>query len=150
MKRLFALVLILVLVLSFAGCSKKTALTLDTFQEIMEDADFEVVDVTDTTETNGINTTILVAMNDDFQIEFYQFEDEKTAEAVYANNLDTVEKKERSSHVTVNLPGFNKHEQASDSDFYYLAHIGSTMIYCHTDKDNKSDVLEIVKMLGYT
>lgn len=149
MKRMFALVLTLVLVLSCAGCSDKTAHTVESFRSVMEEAGFEVVDVTKDTDTNGIDVTILVAMKDDYQIDFYQFTSEDTAKSVYAHNQSNTEEMSSSYHISVSLFDFAKHEQVSDSTHYYMAWVGNTMIYCANDSAYRDQIMEAVKALGY-
>jgi hypothetical protein len=149
MKRVFALILTLVLVLSCAGCTPKTALTAADFQTAMEEAGFEVTDITDTYDTNGIEVVILKAEKDDCEIEFFEFKKVSDAQGVYANFRDEAEDLPHSGYASVSMSNFAKYEQTSGSAVYFMSIIDNTIVYYIVEKDDSSAAKDIVGALGY-
>jgi hypothetical protein len=149
MKRTFALILTLVIILSCAGCAEKTPQTLDGFTAIMEQAGFEVTDITDEYDTNGIEVTILLADNGDYWIEFYEFEKSSDAVRIYANTQAIAEKMNPNSHISVSMGSFGKYEYNVDTLFGYIARIENTMICCETDAEYKGEIKSLIETLGY-
>lgn len=149
MKRVFALILTLVLVLSCTGCTPKTALTAADFQIAMGEAGFDVKDITDTYNTNGIEVVILKAEKDDCEIEFFEFEKASDAQGVYANFRDEAEDLPHSSYASVSMSNFAKYEQTSGSTVYFMSIIDKTIVYYIVEKDDSSAAKDIVAALGY-
>lgn len=85
--RVISFMLCLVMILCvMTACGSKTPQTVSGFTKVMEDAGFEVQDVTADTETNGLATAVLVAVGDNYQIEFFELIDNETGEGVFYNN----------------------------------------------------------------
>lgn len=148
-KLILVLAVALTVCLALVGCSEKTALSADAFSEAMEEEGFTVVDVSDTTE--GDAEKVLVAVGDEYQIEYFSFEDEELAEAVFETNREIVEDKDfsSSSHVSKSGPNYNYFSLTGDGEFFIVAQVEDTMIYCNADKDCKEEVEELLEELGY-
>lgn len=149
MKRVFALILTLVLVLSCAGCTPRTALTAAGFQAAMEEAGFEVKDITDTYNTNDIEVVILMAEKDGCEIEFFEFKMESDALGVFANFRDEAEDLPHTGSVSVTMPDFAKYEQTSGSSVYFMSLIDKTIVCYIVEKDDSSAVKDVIDALGY-
>ena len=154
MKKCVSFSLVLCLVLSLcllSGCGNKTPQTVDGFSRIMEDAGFQVQDVTASTQTNGLATAVIVALNDDFQIEFWELTDSDVGKSVYHSNKTNLENdhsvKTLASEVSIgnyNYTAFN-----ADGEFHLVARIDNTMLYCTADKEFRSQITELTEALGY-
>jgi hypothetical protein len=148
MKKITALVLAFILVLSLAGCEKKTPQTPETFETIMKEAGYEVVDVTDKTDTGDVEVTIIVAIKDGVQLELWSFAQERYAQSVFNHNKSNAEAL-GGSYLSVSLPGFAKYQVSTSTQFVYIACVGNTMLYSDSAKADQETVLEAVKLLGY-
>ncbi len=62
------------------ACGNKTPQTVSGFSKVMESAGFETQDVTDDTETKDLATSVIVAVGENYQIEFYELVDSETGE----------------------------------------------------------------------
>lgn len=133
------------------ACSSKTPQTVSGFTKVLEAAGFEVQDVTADTETNDLATAVLVAVGENFQIEFYELVDSETGEGVFYNNkklfADEHSVTTMSSEVTSG--NYNYYAFNADDNFHMIARVENTMLWCEAAKEYKSEIIELVKTLGY-
>ena len=149
---------VIILVLCFGmllcvmtACSSKTPQTVSGFTEVMEAAGFEVQDVTADTETNDLATAVLVAVGENFQIEFYELIDSETGEGVFYNNkqLFTDEHSVKSMSSEVTSGNYDYYAFNANGNFHMIARVDNTMLWCEAAKEYKSEIVELVKSLGY-
>ena len=141
-----------VMLLSFmTGCGTKKPQTVSGFTKVMEETDFEVQDVTATTITNGRANAVIIAVCDDYQIEFFELIDSETGEDVFNNNKQIFNDKNsvRTNTTEITSSNYNYYAFNADGDFHMIARIENTFIYCVTDKKYKDEILDLVKELGY-
>lgn len=152
LTKALAFVLCLGMILCFmTACSSKTPQTVSGFTEVMEAADFEVQDVTSDTETNGLATAVLVAVGENYQIEFFELTDSETGEGVFYNNkqIFTDEHSVQTMSSEVTSGNYNYYAFNADGNFHMIARIDNTMLYCEAAKEYKDEIVEFVKTLGY-
>ena len=152
--KLFALLLCVTLLASaLTGCGSRTPVTKEVFTQTMENAGFTVMDVTETTQTNGLATGVLIAMNekDGYQIELWELVDEETGEGVFYNNKNSfeVEHSSKTMSMSVTAGNYNYFAFTADGNFHMIARIANTMLYCEADKAYKDDIVDLAKQLGY-
>lgn len=149
---------VIILVLCFGmllcvmtACSSKTPQTVSGFTEVMEAAGFEVQDVTADMETKDLATAVLVAVGENFQIEFYELIDSETGEGVFYNNkqLFTDEHSVKSMSSEVTSGNYDYYAFNADGNFHMIARVDNTMLWCEAAKEYKSEIVELVKSLGY-
>ncbi len=152
-KLISFLLCITLLVCVLTGCGSKTPITTEAFEQTMTAAGFTVIDVTESTETNGLATRVIVAMNesDGYQIEFWELVDEETGEGVFYNNKSNLDEEHSSKTLstTVTAGNYNYFAFTADGNFHLVARIANTMLYCEADKAYKDDIVDLVKQLGY-
>lgn len=150
-----AVVLILLMILSLSACSlfeKKEPIDGDDFSEFMEDEDFIVEDVTNQFADGMGVSEVLVAVNDDFQIELYIVETEEQARRAYSENKEFFEDSfsgSGSSNSEINLGNHSKYTLTSSGHYCVVSRIDNTFIYANVDSDYKEDVQKLIKELGY-
>jgi hypothetical protein len=149
MKRTFALILTLVMILSCAGCAEKTPQTLDGFTAIMEQAGYTVEDTTSENEYEGVELTVLYAGNDKLAIEFYEFKNASHAVQYYAAVKENIEDFDHSSYASVSMGSFSKFECTTDIEFCCVARIDNTVILMGCDKDYTEAAKSLIETLGY-
>ena len=150
-KFLVAIVVSVLLTAALTGCGSKTAQTTDGFTKIMEDAGFEVADVTSQTEMDDLITSILIATGDYYQMEFYVLVDNETCEDIFDQEMKTFDDEHSVKTLSVkhSTNNYNYYAFNSDGDFHMIARIDNTMLYCVADKKYKSEIVELLKTLGY-
>lgn len=142
---------VLLLAGALCGCSSKTAITAADFTQTMETEGFTVMDVTAETETNDLATAVLIAANQNYQIEFYVLTDADTGEGVFYNNRqlfdDDHSVKTLSSEVSsdnANYYAFN-----ADGNFHMISRVDNTMLWCEADQTYREEIVALVEKLGY-
>ncbi len=154
MRRIVSLMMVLALLLALAGCSmppsSKTVLSADEFAEKMEAEGFEVADVTDQFEAGSVET-VLIAFNDDYQLEFYVLESDARASEAFAGNKEYFESISSNSNAEVeNAIGNYEYYSRTTSDGYYVvSRVDNTFLYIEEEADEKDAIVEYLKLLGY-
>ncbi len=154
MKKIkIAIVLIsaVMLMCIMCGCSSKTAIDAETFTKTMESESFIITDVTNDTETNGLATSVLIAANENYKIEFYVLTDNDTGEGVFYNNKqlfdDEHSVKTMSSEFTTG--NYNYYAFNADGNFHMIARVDNTMLWCEAEKTYKDEIVDLIEKLGY-
>lgn len=154
LKVLFAFLMAFIIMSVSPACGmlkNKEAIDGDDFTEFMEDEGFTVEDITsEYDEEDGVEA-VIIAYNDDYQIEFYIVETIRQAKSAYTQNKDDFEdmKGSGSSNVEVNIANYSKYTQKSDGTFSVISRIENTFIYLEADDKYQDDIEDYLKELGY-
>lgn len=150
-KRVVLFLFCIAILCSLIGCSSKTAQTVEGFTDFMETAGFEVTDATADTETNALASAVIIALCENYQIEFYQLIDNETGKAVFYNNKSIFDKEHsiKTMSVQSSFGNYDYYAFTADGNFHIIARIDSTMLYCEADKEYKDEIVKYVKELGY-
>lgn len=133
------------------ACGSKTPQTVEGFTQIMETSGFDVQDITDDAETDSLARSVFAAVGDDYQIDFLEFADSEIGEDYFDNKKEMLEDEHRSKSfsLSVSVGNYNYYAFNAKDDFYLIAQIDNTMLYCVADKEYRSEITEFVKTLGY-
>lgn len=147
----FTIILSVLLLSVFTGCQSRTAQTTAGFIQVMEDAGFEVEDVTDQIDTDDLATSVVIALGENYQIEFYEFVDSETGLGVFYNNRDIFDDaySVKTLSTEISLMYYDYYAFSADGKFCMIARIDNTMLYCVADKEYRSEIVELVETLGY-
>lgn len=150
LKKLSLVLLITILCLTLSACGSKEPLTSEKFTEIMESNDFTVVDSTLFVQETVTAETVLTALCDDYQIDFYVLDCDDTSKDFFTLNKEAFSSEENfGDHIEINGINYNYFEMTNDTGFRLVSRIENTVLYCYTDAEYKSEVLEIAKELSY-
>lgn len=131
----------------------KQALTVSEFKEIMEDKDFEIIDVKDQFENIDYIEKAYIALEEDYdyQIEFYRLEEEDYAIEFYKNNKEIFEdsKGSSSAETSVSMGNNSKYTLTTNDEYKVVSRIENTVIYANVDDKYKDEVKDLLKELGY-
>ena len=150
--KLVSLVLCAVLMAGLlTGCSSRTPATVKTFQMHMEAAGFTVEDVTAVTETNGLADAILVAMGEEYQIEFWDLVGTNAGKTVFraTRNSLSAEHPAKFMEVEMTSNAYSYFAFNADGNFHVIARVEDTMLLCEAEKEHKEAIVDILKQLGY-
>jgi hypothetical protein len=151
-KQTLWLVPILVLALMLSACSMlkpRTALTADQFKTRMEADSFTVEDVTAQFDAGTVDI-VLIAYNDDYQIEFYVMPDVDAAEEAFAINRDNFEALSGQSSTTSGSgSNYSYYIKTASDGFYVVSRVENTFIYVEEEATDKDAVKAVLKKLGY-
>lgn len=150
LKKLSLFLLVILLCVSLVGCGEKVAKTPEEFNDFMESKDFSVADSTLFVQTVVTAETALTALNDNYEIDFYELDCNETSKEFYNLNKEAF-LNEESSNTTTEITGsnFDYFDMTNDSGFRMTSRIDNTVIYCYTEAEYKDEVIKLVKELGY-
>lgn len=149
-KKLSLFLLVILLCVSLVGCGEKVAKTPEEFNDFMESKDFTVADSTLFAQTVVTAKTVLTALNDNYEIDFYELNCEETSKEFYNLNKEAFKSEDSSNFSTeVNGSNFDYFEMANDSGFRLTSRIDNTVLYCYTEVEYKDEIIKLVKELGY-
>jgi len=137
------------LVLLFVGCSSKTALSDEEFCTKLEDQGFEMYDATEQFE--GEAESVTVAMNSDYQVEFYVMPSVEDAAYLYNLNKEKFAEAEGGSSIntSVSVANYSTYTLSTPEGYVVVSRVDNTFLYCNVDASHKADIEQIVKDLGY-
>lgn len=128
----------------------KEAITSEKFISIMEDNDFDVVEVTK--QFSGSDVYVkegYVAKKDGYQIEFYTFKNKDDADTFYRINKEKFDTDTAKTKVQFSGKNYATFNVEANGKYKFLERIDKTVIYVNVDDDYKSDIKSTVKKLGY-
>ena len=149
-KSVLALILVVVM-LGFTACgTPKTPLTTDQFSEQAASAGYEVSDATEQLETESVQEAA-VAENGNYQLWFYTLPSSSAANAAFAGSRQKFEDAAGgfSSYKSVTILNYKYYYQTASNNFYLVAVIDNTMVYCVAEKSYANEIKDFVKSLGY-
>lgn len=176
-RKVVSLVCLTMLVaMSLAGCGKHKPATKDSFAEVMTDKGFEVVDQSSMiTDGSDFSVVYLAQPKDEtkekdekkaeteedetglftgqYQVEFYQFDDEDKCEASY-DKLDdelVAAYKNASGYSTTekNTSHFSKRTVKTDGRYYVISRVENTLVIAISPLDESKTIDSVLKELDY-
>jgi len=153
-KRIVALLLSFAMIAcTLAGCSPRTPTTIEAFTQTMEAEGFTMVDVTATTDTQGLATNVLLAINEDhrYQIELFILADNETGEGMFTYNKSYYDSEyaAKSSVTEIFTNNYNYYAFTAGGQFHVVTRIDNTLLYCDADSAYKDEIVDLIEKLGY-
>ncbi|MBE6824906.1 MAG: hypothetical protein E7513_06130 [Ruminococcaceae bacterium] len=150
-KRFLIAVLTVILAISLVACDERTPQSAEGFTDTMESEGFTVVDSTIFAQTAVTADKVLTALNDNYEIEFYELDCIPTAKDFHQLNKDAFESEDSVSDnsTEINSSNFDYYDMTSDTGFHLSTRIDNTVIYCYTEAEYKEEIIKLVKALGY-
>ena len=143
----------MIILVLLTGCALKQKEPIDDeiFSRVMTNEGFKVVDVEQQFEQYGYFEDSYVATNNNYQIEFYELENEKNAIEFYNTNKSIFESQKSAVDVysSIDLKNINKYTSTTDNEYKVISRIDDTVIYLKVDKKYKDEVNHILSKLGY-
>ena len=153
--RLIILIIVLVILIAiFASLityirlnREKDSISLETFKSIMEDEGFEVLDKSYETSAGKL----YVARNGDYQIQFFDCTNDRTAEIYYDAFVEACEDEIDGSHTgsTVAFKNYARRVISANGEYTVISLIDDTLLFVQADKEYKGDVKDVLEELGY-
>ncbi len=134
------------------SANTKTAITADTFAEIMQQKGYEVGDVTiQFAQYGDYMKKAYGARTSTHQIEFYELSTVANAMDMYNTNKNIFESQKggTSSYSTVSKGNYNTYTLTTNGKYKYICRVDNTFIYMDVAEEYKDVVKNIVSELGY-
>lgn len=139
----------------FVGLNKtKEPLDTEGFKQFFETNGYMTLDSTaQFSEYDFVNAvTVAVESNSNYQIEFFEFNDEASALASYNQNKSNFEAEKSdnvSSSSSISFKNGEKYTQTSNGKYQVTSRIGNTLIYLDIDETYKDTVKALLDEIGY-
>lgn len=147
----FSMIFILSLFVFTACDTSKTALTAEQFSEQMSQSGYETADVTEQFSEEKAVESVTLAINENYQIEFFVLSSNEIATSSFEKNKTDFEAIETNSSSYKSISGNNYiyYYRTTDDLFCLVSQVENTMIYVLTDKMYADEIKETIKHLGY-
>ena len=145
-------IIVAVIACIFKNLNKeKIPMTTESFKTTMEEKGFDIQNAKDQFEEYDYVKQVYIALNGDYQIEFYELSDVDYAVGFFNNNKSIFEqsKGNTSANTNVNLKNYSKYTQSSNGKYKVVSRIDNTVIFLNVDDKYKDDVKSLLDELGY-
>lgn len=149
-NNIIRLFLCIVMVLGLTGCLKKEKITQDVFKNVVETHGLTVIDKS-IEFPDKMLLSYLSAANNEYFIEYYEFDSEENASELYESNKIEIENSKGSSYSQTDLNGLNYqlYTLTSKGKYIFISRIENTILYSEVKEEYKDEIKEITKDLGY-
>lgn len=147
----FSMIFILSLFVFTACDTSKTALTAEQFSEQISQLEYETADVTEQFSKEETVESVTLAINENYQIEFFVFSSNDISVSSFETNKADFEaiKTNSSSYKSISGNNYIYYYRTTDDQFCLVSQVENTMIYVLTNKEYAKEIKETVKNLGY-
>lgn len=145
-------IIVAVIACIFKNLNKeKIPMTTESFKTTMEEKGFDIQNAKDQFAEYDYVKQVYIALNGDYQIEFYELSDVDYAVGFFNNNKSIFEqsKGNTSANTNVNLKNYSKYTQSSNGKYKVVSRIDNTVIFLNVDDKYKDDVKSLLDELGY-
>jgi len=151
MKKLFTLLLTLVMLITLSGCGTKMAIKTEEFIEKAENNGYLVTDLTAIYIEDEEIKEATIATSEGWEITFYILDTEENAIARYQNNQSSFEnsKDSTNSEAKVDMKNYNTYTLNSNGSYKYLCRVDNTLLYVDVEETYKDEVKSFITELGY-
>ena len=150
-KKIILSIFVLLMVITLTGCKSKTPLNPGEFKIQMQNKNYTVQDATNQFSSNPEIKQVYIALNSNYQIEYYEIDTEENAKLFYKDNRTIFEqsKGNTSTYTTKEYGNYQIYKLKTNGKYKVIARIGNTAIYLDVDNTYKSEIDSILDYLGY-
>lgn len=149
MKRLNVLIIAVLLATTsfvFSACSEKVVLSPYDFRSAMEERGFEIYTDDPNESISGLTDTI-EADNDDYEIEYAQFDKKDSALAYYNDFLDDADENISEKNNMVETKDYCHFD---DGEYFYIISCSdNTIVACRAKIKYRAEVIGLFEDIGY-
>ena len=147
-------IIVAILGVIFINLNKeKNSITASSFYDTMSQKGYSVQDATNQFSAYNYIKQAYIAVSEDsnYQIEFYELQDDSYATNFYNNNKSNFEssKGSTSAETSVGLKNYAKYTLSSNGKYMVVSRIDNTVIYVDVEANYKDNVKSILDELGY-
>ena len=150
MKKLLKSSLIVLCILFLCACDSKEVKLEREFKDFFKDKDYTIVEVDDKIDVKSILNAYAVIKNDgSYQIEYYIFSDERSAEVSYLSNKNNFNDNFDGKISDYDGSNYSKLTMKTDTNYYIVERVENTLLYMNVENEYKDEVEELLKEMGY-
>lgn len=136
---------------TLTGCSEITPINANAFSKAAQSANLEYQDIKSSTFDGYALDGAYITRNDDYQIEFYEFNQTKDARDVFAYLKEDTDDEYNGSKTSINLGETEKFTVQDKEEYIVIERAQNTIVYAYTDNatDHKQDIQTFLTGIGY-
>lgn len=149
-KNIIIVVVLLITVLLMGCTITKEAITKEEFVERMENEGYAIADATNQFD-EGVVKSVTLAINDKFQIEFFDMPNADSAIVSFNTNKENIQNVKGGKYVEKSKSGsnFDSYKLKTDESYYVVSRIEDTFIYAVVPEDEKDNLDKVLTLLEY-
>lgn len=150
MKKIGRLFLIIGFSFILSGCSKKVV-TTDNFKNILKNEGMAIYDMTSRMPSeSNIKEATIGSKGDEWKVEYYIFEDLKSATSVYETNEEKFKTAKNTESTNSKYDdNYAKFEVNTDENYMVVIRNKNSVLYTIVNKKYKDDLNKIIKKMDY-
>ena len=151
MKKILLTIFCLLTIFTLTGCKNKDSITPGEFKIRMESKKYTVQDATNQFRKNSQIKQVYIALNLEYQVEYYEIDTVENAKLFYNNNKTIFEQSKGNSSIytSKDLANYSTYKLRTNGKYKVISRIDNTVIYIDTNESYKSDIDSILDYLGY-
>lgn len=149
-KKVFLATLCFTIIVLITGCGKKK-ISIDKFNKKMTNEGFTISDIGSKEEDGVKKSNMAVDSNNVSAIIYYEFDKFENAKKLFNSAKEKISKLavKGATSGTINRKKYLKYVLTNNDYYYVLSTIDNTMIYGVTKVENKNELKNLIKSLGY-
>lgn len=150
MKKIAKIFICIIVILSFTACSNKKGVTAKEFNDVLNKDGYYISDIT-SDNLGSVTKKVLIATNKKYQIEFFEYKDNKSAKDAYKTNKAMFKryKKKSSKQKETNDKDYDFYSLDLKDEYLAIARSKNTLIYTWSNNEYKNKIKKVFKKLNY-
>lgn len=151
MKKILLTILCIITIFTLTGCKNKDSINPGEFKIRMESKNYTVQDATKQFSGNPEIKQVYIALNSNYQIEYYELDTTENAKTFYNTNRTLFEQSKGNSSIytSKNIANYSTYKLRTNGQYKVVSRIDNTVIYINASETYKSDIDSILDYLGY-
>ena len=151
MKKIVLGLFLIGITLLLTGCEKKKPITVEDFTKAVEQKEYKIVERRLLSDYPETNTIVSAEIKENNYIELFDIKTEEDAKNFFTTNKNHYEKEYKVKTITTENTGinYNKYTLTVKNNYIVISRINNTVIIVEADKNNKKEVKNFLKEIGY-
>ncbi len=150
MKKIFTCTFCLMIVFLITGCGKKK-ISVEKFNSDMEKKNYTIINAGENEELGLTKSSIAKDEDNKYIIEFYQFDSFERSKYMYHKTKLEISSLavKGSTSGEISRKKYLKYVLTNNDYYYVVSNVDNTLLIAYTKVENKSELKEIIKKIGY-
>jgi len=149
MKKSIKVLIAFVLIVLLSGCGAKKGLSKKEINNKLFGLGFDIYDVTDKIEDKSVKTVLSANYKGKYQIEYYAFDNEDSAEKAFKSNKNELIKSNGDKGKTKSGSNYDRYIQQLSDKYIVVTRVDNTLVYVFSNIDYKKDIKKVLKKINY-
>lgn len=148
LKKIYIISFCIIVLLTITGCKKKK-ISIEEFNKKMTNDGYTIKDLGE--EEKIKKSSLAVDSDNQYEIYFYEFNNFDDAKSIFYDIKDSVSKLavKGSTSGIIERKKYLKYVLTNNDYYYVISTIDNTLVFGVTNVDNKNNLKNIIKKIGY-